>query len=245
MNIQNYKFRASALGNIVTKSGKLTDKAKTYIQECYIGLKWGVKKEAYGRALEKGIATEQDIIQLINETIYKGDFVTKVKESKQNEWIMGTADVDHKDIIYDCKSAFDIFSFGKANLTWLYEWQLKAYCFLYGREKARLFYGLVNMPLHMIMSEQRSLFYRNPGKWLTMEDEDYIKACDELEDAHTYDSIPIINRFKVWDVKYTKDDESKIIEAVKQAREYMNELAGEDEAHVLNNMELCGLAALV
>jgi hypothetical protein len=226
-NYDNYLFRCSALGNIVTKSGKITDGFLTYVTECWIGEKWGVTKEAYGKALEKGIAVEEDIIQLINDCIYRGQFVAKVRESKSNQYIKGTADIDHAGIIHDAKAAYDRFTFGKAKLTHLYEWQLKGYMWLYGRDRARLCYGLVNMPFHMIQAEQRSLFYKNPGKWLTMESDDYIKACDQLEAAHNYDHIDIYERLKLWELEYSEQDTEKIKDWVSIARSVMNSLERE------------------
>ena len=68
----NYKFRASALGKIVSKSGNFTEGNKTYIEEVFIGEMYGVKKEAYGRALDKGVLCEEDGITMLNNTIYKG-----------------------------------------------------------------------------------------------------------------------------------------------------------------------------
>ena len=231
-NYDNYKFRASALGKIVTKSAKLTDGAVTYITECWIGQKWGVSREAYGKALDKGIATEEDIIQLINDCIYPGQFVGKVKESKENDYIRGTADIDHNGIIHDCKSAFDRFTFAKSELSHIYEWQLRAYMMLYGRSKARLCYGLVDMPDMMIIDEQRRLFYNNPGKWLTMEDEAYLQAADELEAAHKYGDIDIYERLKVWELEHSPIDDERIKDAVSDARKLMNKLEKQQSEHV-------------
>jgi hypothetical protein len=236
--ISNFKFRSSALGNIITKSGKLTDGAKTYINDCFIGLIYNVKKEAYGKALDKGIATEEDVIKLINDSIYKGQLLIKVKEGAKNEWIMGTPDIIKDNIVYDCKSAWDLYTFGKADLTWIYEWQLKAYMFLYDLPKARLFYGIVNMPPQMIYSEQMSHFYRNPGKWVSMESPDYLDWCEEFEKANKYDHLPIEQRFKVWDINRSEEDDQRIIDSVKMARSYMGELYEKHLENIEKNIKL-------
>jgi hypothetical protein len=224
MQVNNFLFRCSSLGNIVTKSGKLTDGAKTYISDCFIGELYGVKKEAYGKALEKGIATEQDIMQLINDAIYPGQFVAKITEGKRNEYIIGTPDVLHGGIVYDCKSAWDLFTFGKAQLSHLYEWQLKAYMWLYGVNRARLFYGLVDLPDYMLYSEVKSLFYKNPGRWVSMESPEFLEAAEEFEKAHKYGNMPLYERFKVWDLELTDEDIERMKNAVIDARTYMAQL---------------------
>lgn len=228
----NFKFRASGLGNIVTKSGKLTQGAMTYIVDCFTEAETGVRKDAFGKALEKGIATEQDIIQLINDAIYPGQFVARVTESKENEYIKGTADVIHENIVYDCKSAFDEFTFGKAELSWIYEWQLRAYMWLYGKTQARLFYGLVDMPEYMIYDEQKKLFYKG-AKWLTMEDPEFVILAEELESKRKYGQIDILERCKVWHIEQSDTDIERIQDAVSDARAYMNQLH-KDKGEMIN-----------
>lgn len=236
-NFDNFLFRCSALGNVVTASGKLTDGAKTYLKECFIGKIYGVRKEAYGKALEKGVACEQDGLGLLNKTLYKGRFVAKVDETKENEYIMGTPDTIMDDIIYDIKNAWDLFSFGKAELTHLHEWQIKGYCYLYGKEKGRIFYCLNNMPDYMISEEERKMFY-TLRKWTTMDDPDFTTACDELRKGFVYDQMPDHHRFKIFDVEFTKEDEEKIIACVNQGRKYLNELLKAHEERISSNLLL-------
>lgn len=225
-NFDNYKFRCSALGNIVTKSGKLTDGAITYLTEVFIGEIYGVRKEAYGKALDKGVACEQDGFKLLTSTLYPEKFIKKIVGHSENEYIRGTADCIPDEIIYDIKNAYDRFTFGKADLTHLYEWQLRGYMFLYDKPIGRLFYCLNNMPDYMISEEEKSMFYKQ-RKWISFDDPDYIKACDELRLAHNYDNMPIEARFKIWQVERSKEHDDKIISCVKQAREYLNKLLKE------------------
>lgn len=236
----NYEFRCSALGKIVSKSGRLTDANKTYLRETFIGDLYGVKKEITSRYFEKGKYCEEDGITLLNDTLYRGKLLIKNKERKRNGHIHGEADcIAPDDIVYDIKNAFDLFTFGKAALSWDYEWQLKGYCFLWGKEKARLFYCLNNMPEHMLADEERKLFYA--GHYLTYESPDYMEACQELRKAYIYDHMPIYERFKVWDTEFKKADKDRITEAVKEARNFMNELY---EAHmdgIAINKQLMGI----
>lgn len=240
----NYQFRCSALGKIVSKSGKLTDTSKTYINEVFIGDVNNVQKEISSKYFEKGKFCEEDGITLLNDTLYKGKLLLKNKERKRNTWIHGESDCISPDgYVYDIKNAFDKFTFGKAKLSWEYEWQLKGYCMLWELNKARLFYCLNDMPEHLLVDEERKLFYK--GGYVTYESPDYRVACEELRKLHDYSNMELWERFKVWDVDYTKDDEKVIIESVKAARRFMNELYIEREEQLLHNRQLMGLEPTV
>lgn len=235
----NYLFRCSELGNIVTKSGKLTQGAQTYISQCFVEAETGKRKRAFGKALEKGVATEQDIIQLINNVIYPDRFVARETESKANEFIKGTRDLSVDGITYDCKSAFDEFTFQKSECHWVYEWQLRGYMWLYGDKQARLFYGLVNMPYPMIYDEVRKTFYSYPGKWLSMDDPDFLNIAEEIEKSRNYDDIPEIERCRVWHIEQEETDIERIKDAVSDARNYMNQLLKEksDMVEFINSLK--------
>ncbi len=236
-NFNEYKFRCSALGNIVTKSGKLTDGAKTFLMDCFIESLYGVRKEAYGKAIDKGIACEQDGFDMLGKSLYPERFVKKITEPKENDFIRGTPDCIVDDKVWDIKNAFDRFTFGKAELSHLYEWQIRGYCMLYGKEDGAIFYCLNNMPDHMIAEEERNMFYRQ-RKWISIDSPDYLLACDELRAAHTYDSIPLAERFKIFEVVFTVEDAQRIQSAVVMGREYMNELMAEHMARVGYNQQL-------
>lgn len=232
-------FRCSALGNIVTKSGKLTDGAMTYLDELFIGAVYGVRKEAYGKALEKGVVCEPEARAMLNH-LYPDNFIKKVSESKKNDYLIGTSDVIIDGIVYDIKNAYDLFTFGKATLSHIYEWQLRGYMMLYDIPKARLFYCLCDMPDYLIAQEQKSMFYRE-RKWMSMEDPDYLEACEVLHYAHKYSNMEIWERFKIWEIERTEESEEKIIKCVKQAREYLNSLLKEHNDRIAYNKQLLKL----
>lgn len=236
MNFDNHLFRCSSLGKIISKSGKLTDGIETHLQEVFIGSLYGVKKEAYGKALEKGIATEEDGFKMLNETLYPKKFIKKVTEPAANDWIKGTPDTV-PDIVWDIKNAYTLFTFGKSECTWDYSWQVKGYCMLYGKSAGAVFYCLNNMPDHMISEEERKMFYTR-REWISMEDAGYLQACEELRAAHTYDNMPIQDRFKVFPVSFWSEDEETIIRSVNSARKRLNEIAAEHEARVGFNLKL-------
>lgn len=240
-----FLFRCSSLGKIVTKSGKLTDGAKTYLKEVFIGEVYKTRKEAYGKALEKGVFCEEDGITLLQETLLKGNLVFKNKQEKSNGFIKGSCDVDKNGTIYDIKNAYTIFSFGKAELTHDYEWQLIGYCWLWNRNKAVLYYCLNNLPDHMLEDEKRKLFYTNKWLYLTEESPNYIEACEELEKAHNYDYMLLEERFKFWDIEANEELFKRIEISVIAARKYLNELWEEHNALIQKNREAMGLPSVI
>jgi len=235
-NFDNYLFRCSSLGRIVTKSGDLTQDAQTYLEELFISVVYGVEREIYGKQLDKGIICEPEGRRMLN-LLYPERFVKKNEERKKNEYIIGTHDVIMDDIVWDIKNAWDLLTFGKAKLSHIYLWQLKGYCFLEKLTKGKLFYCLNNMPEYMVADEERKMFYFQ-RKWATMEDPEYTKACEELRAAHNYDKMPLQDRFKIFDVSFTKADEEKIIACVKQAREYLNGLLKSHNERIDYNLSL-------
>lgn len=240
----NYLFRCSALGNIISKSGKLTDGVKTYLQECFIGEIYNVRKEAYGKALEKGVLCEEDGISML-QNIYPGQLLLKNKEEKKNDYIKGSCDVFKNGIVHDIKNAYTLFTFGKAELSWLYEWQVKGYAMLWNTKKGMLFYCLNDMPEQMLIEEERLLFYKNKWAFTTMEDENYLKACEELRNAHKYGSMNLWERFKTWEVTLSDEDIEVIKNAVVVARKYLNELWEEHQAMIAKNKSLLSVSTII
>lgn len=238
---ENYKFRCSALGNIVSKSGKMTETTKTYLMDVFIGELYGIRKDINSKYLDKGIACETAGVKMLNNTIYQGraKFVKNVIE-KSNEIIKGTCDVNANEdaTITDIKNAFDRFTFGKANLTWGYEWQIKGYCMLFGREKGRLFYCLNDMPDYLVANEVQKAFYQ--GNFITQESEEFRQVEDNIRSSHIYTNIPIEERFKFWDLALTEKDIETIMQSVTVARMHLVDLYNEHLLMVEKNLNAMG-----
>lgn len=234
--MSDFKFRCSALGKIVSKSGKLTDTNKTYIQECFIGDKYKVHKEITSKYLDKGIACETEGLTLFNEAFYPSKLVLKNKKHFSNDFIVGTPDIIVGNVIADIKNAYDLFTFGKASLSWDYEWQLKGYMYLTGKTKATLFYCLIDMPDFLLAQEERKLFYS--GGFLTTESPDYQEAVKELQRKYVYDYMSKEERFKFWDIELLDTDIKQIESSVTKSREYMDSLELDYQTNITKNKTL-------
>lgn len=235
----NYEFRCSALGKIMSSKGELTQSNKTYLLECFVGEIYGIRKEITSKYFEKGNLTEQDGLTLLNKALYKGNLLIKNTERKHNGWIHGEADcIAPDEIIYDIKNAYDLFTFGKADLTHDYYWQLIGYMWLWNKNKGRLFYCINDMPESLLIDEERKLFYAN--HFVTYEDQEYLRLCEELRAKHNYDDLRLEHRFKVWDVNHSDEEIERSKKQIKKARAYMNKLYDEHIQMIEKNQKLMG-----
>lgn len=235
-NFDNYIFRCSSLGKLMSAKPELTQTNKTYLGELFTELTEGKRKEISSKYFEKGNFMEEDGVGMINANFYPTKLLTKNKERKQNEFISGECDLHHAGIVWDIKNAWDVFTFAKAELSDTYEWQLRGYMWLWGLDKARLFYCLNNMPEHLIIEEERKVFYKH--SFISPEDEEYQKLCVELRAFHNYDHREIYERFKIWEI--IKDDfEIEILKArIIKCRQYMNGLLAEQRNRHAYNQSL-------
>jgi hypothetical protein len=239
MNLNDYKFRCSSLGEIITKSGKTTQTMLSYLQKVYVEETEGIRKDINSKYFEKGVFQEEDGISMLQNTLHKNSLVLKNKERKSNDFIQGECDCLVDGIVYDIKNAWDRFTFANAELTWNYEWQLKGYMWLWGVSKARLFYCLNNTPEHILLDEYKKLYYRH--RFESDSDEEYVNMCFELKDAHTYDSKPLEERFKVWEVELTDEDIDRIKQSVNDAHSILAKMNYDRNAEIENNKKMMGV----
>lgn len=238
MDFTNYKFRCSALGKLVSKSGKFTDGNKTYVQEVFAGEIHQTRKEVTSKYFEKGLFEEESGITILQNTLYKNQLILKNKERKSNDFIHGEADCIVNGTVYDIKNAWDAFTFENSELTHDYKWQLIGYAWLWNLNNAALFYCLNDTPEHLILDEEKKLFYRcNYG---TFENEDFIKDCEILRQKHTHSHKPLEERFKIWDFKVTDEEKEQLVPAILNARKYLKELQDERNFRIEKNRSLMG-----
>jgi len=231
-----YKFRCSSLGNIISKSGKLTEGNKTYIQKCWIENKYNIQSDIQSKYFDKGIACEQDGLMLFKEVFYPNKLILKNRRHYSNDFIQGTPDVISSPMLADIKNAYDIFTFAKAHLTWDYEWQLKGYMYLTGLTESVLFYCLVDMPDFLLAKEEKDLFYK--GGFLTTESPEYLEAVTELRKTFIYDYMAKAERFKTFNVELTDVDIEQIYDSVIISRKYMDSLESEYKERIEFNQNL-------
>lgn len=162
--MQKHKFRASSLAEIMTdpkaKSETLSAGAKTAIEKIAKEFVYGYSEEISSRPMEKGIAVEDDSIELYNEVFFSDH--KKNTERKTNDWITGECDISAPGKIIDIKSSWSLATFpaiSKSGENKTYEWQGRAYMWLWDVDEFEIAYCLVNTPEELIGYESHDLHF--------------------------------------------------------------------------------------
>jgi hypothetical protein len=255
-DMNNTLFRASQLGKLMTdartKSG-LSETTKSALLEVYIQQKYNRYKEISNKYIEKGLAVENDAIDMWRR--HRGEIVFKNEEMFVNEYIKGTPDLLIKDDetglvvnVPDIKSSWDIHTFMDAmknDISKDYYWQGQAYCWLTGAPRATFCYVLVSAPIEMINDEKYRLS-RRLNLIDPQGDPVFLKKAKSIERNMIYDmprflreypdanletprdewafDIPIAERIHEKVVEFDADAIAKLQERVPMWREYLNTL---------------------
>ena len=205
-----------------SKSEKLSETTKSYLNEIYIEELFGRKKDITNKYIEKGIYVEEESLNLI-QSHYLGKLLIKNKEHFENEYIKGTPDVII-DRVIDTKSSWDIFTFSEADGNNKdYYWQGQGYMNLTKKKEFDLAYCLTNAPEHMIVDEKTKQMYKRGLIGLDGSIE-FDEMENEIEKNMKFDDIPLEKRVKIFSFEF--DD--KAFELLKQriidSREYLNSI---------------------
>jgi hypothetical protein len=144
------KFRASQLGKIMTssrtKGEALSQTAKSYIIQKAKEDFFEYKTELTNKYVMKGIHQEQDSIDLLNAVRFEN--YKKYEHRAENEWLTGSCDIITEDLIIDIKSSWSLETFPSTSYELKdlsdYEWQGRAYLWLYDRPRFELCYVMVS-----------------------------------------------------------------------------------------------------
>lgn len=144
---------------------ELSDGAKTYVKEVWLENEKGFKEEVTSKHLRKGLQAEEDAISLISYV--DGVMYMKNEKKAQKGHLTGTCDVNHyfKDIdarvIDDTKCSWNPRTFMQATLTTGYEWQGRAYLYLYDANVFRLRHCLVDCPPDVFADEYKKFCFQH------------------------------------------------------------------------------------
>jgi len=219
-----YKERPSALGRIMTnprsKGEVLSETCKTRVEEKYLEDKFGIKKDFWSKATDKGTTEEPISIDLMVRQL--GLFGAQKNETTfENDYLVGTPDVIHSGIVYDVKTSFSAstFPFFDTEIPDKgYYYQLQAYMYLTGLSSAKLVYCLVDTPEQMIQDEIRRQVWKKGMLDSTPE----LEA--EVYSQMTFDHIPEELRIRVFDIDYDPEVIKAIETRIELCREYYESL---------------------
>jgi len=144
------KFRASQLGKIMTSSRTkgevLGQTAKSYIIEQAKQDFYGYRTQLMNKYVLKGIEQEQDSIDLLNGVRFQN--YVKNEQREENEYLTGCCDIITEDSIIDIKTSWSLETFPATTFELKdlsdYEWQGRAYMWLYDRPRFELCYVMVS-----------------------------------------------------------------------------------------------------
>jgi hypothetical protein len=143
------KFRASSLGKLMTssrtKGEALSQTAKSYIIQKAKEDFFEYRSELNSKYITKGLAQEQDSINLLN--LVRLEDYKKNEERVENEWLSGCCDIITETSIIDIKTSWSLDTFPATSYELKdlsdYEWQGRAYMWLYDMPKFELCYVMV------------------------------------------------------------------------------------------------------
>jgi hypothetical protein len=143
------KFRASQLGKLMAndRSGKnMGQTAKGYIIQKAKQEFFEYEGELNSKYLNKGLAQEQDSINLLN--LVRLEDYKKNEERVENEWLSGCCDIITDTSIIDIKTSWSLDTFPATTYELKdlseYEWQGRAYMWLYDMPTFELCYVMVS-----------------------------------------------------------------------------------------------------
>lgn len=200
-----FKCHASSIGTIMTNPKGKTDKlSKTTIAHVELWMKeclYDRRQKFSNKYTEKGNECEADSIEFASKVYGWGD-VKKNEVTKQNEWFIGTCDIDRVKIGSDVKNSwsentFPLFATEPPNKD--YVWQLQGYADLYGFEKLELIYTLMDAPEWLVEQEARK-----QQRILRLDDLE-LELYEEVKRKMTYSDLPDFLRIKKFDFKRDND----------------------------------------
>lgn len=199
---------------------QLPSGAITYLKEWYTSKKYNRKKEWFNKFVDKGLAVEDDGIEMLSIHLNEGVQLEKNQKFFQNEYIHGFPDVFHEDTVYDIKCAWDVFSFPfweKEIPDDKYFWQMQSYMDLLGKPKAQVVYCLIDTPKPLVDLELKKLYYQSGGRA-----EDWTpETHDELRVNYTFNDIPANEKIKIYSIEIDEAKIKEIYYRVKLCREYI------------------------
>lgn len=159
------KWRPSQLGKLMTnprsKSEVLSETAKAEIRRIAKEDFFGYESKITTKPMIKGTDWEQDGIDLLNNVRFTN--YTKNNLRVENEYMSGCCDIITDDLIIDIKSSWSLETFPATPSEGEnsdYEWQGRAYMWLYDRPAFELVYTMYTTPDELLTEWDNKTIHR-------------------------------------------------------------------------------------
>lgn len=218
MDFSKYKFRSSALSQLMvksrSKSDPLSQTTKTYLKELWIREIYGRDKDyqTINKFTQKGTMVESDSLDLFQEV--SGEKYFKNVEQLENDFITGKPDIIKP--LIDIKSSWDLWTFANVDEKYVkkeHYHQVLGYGWLTGQATGEIVYALVDTPEMLINDEM----YRLSFKISEEEAESY-------KNNFIFKDIPVKDRIKRFKFEVLKDDIEELKTKIILCRDYMKGL---------------------
>lgn len=231
INFSETLIRSSSVGYLMTEpqskadkeAGLLSKTAQRHLLDVYIAQKYGRVRDIQTKQMKKGVAVEQDSIDMLSKLLSTG--FKKNEERYSNAYITGLPDIVDNGMVIDIKSSYDLWTFmGNLpdKLDSLYYWQLMSYMWLTNAKCGYIAYCLSNTPDNII--EQEKYYLLKNMDVVSEESPEYVKQALKLEFNMKFDDIDISERVLLYKVDRNEDDIIRIEQKVLKAREYLHEI---------------------
>lgn len=226
----NQEAELQKLKEINSRPPELSDGAKTYIKEVWLENEKGFKENIDSKYLRKGKQAEEDGINLVAvvDNIYYQNNNDKPEKGRMTiNNLTGACDIEYYDKesdtkeIHDIKCAWNPRTFMSMNLTTLYEWQGRAYMYLFNADVFKLRCCLVDCPPDVLLDEYRRFCYQQG----IIDDslEEYKPLIEQFYANYMYEESELYTheeRVKTFTIERDYQLEQIMIEAIKLGVEY-------------------------
>lgn len=222
MNWQEVKFRASAIGTLMTeprsKSEQLSATTKSELRKIFREKKYGIKKVVKSKYFTKGNMSEEDGITLLSRNDLC--FYAKNTLRLQDDMFSGEPDIITGTQIIDIKSSWDAFTFPFPNdeLSKEYKAQGQIYMHLTGLKSAVFAFTLIDTPEFLIQKEIDSI------KWETGEPATEEQAAFIRNNLTFSDKFSVQERVCKFTIEYDEDFINQVKYRVPIWRNYLQSL---------------------
>jgi len=217
----------------------LSEGAKTYVQDKWYGEVYEYQKNFTNKYTQKGKSSVED--RSIEQTgrLLGYNFAVKNLEWKENDYTHGTPDWLVKQFVFDQKNVWEPkgLNFFDSKLQEIYEWQVKAYCWLFEKSEGAVIRTLMNPSEAQIRQEARAWWIEasNENSWNDVIPESFI---DEVRDVFDFEGKkPIEDRINILPVSFTEEDRKLIIQQVDLMNEYWIELNSLNESKNIQEIQ--------
>lgn len=204
---------------------ELSEGAKTHIKEVWLKNEKGFSEEVTDKKLRKGIQAEEDAITLISVCDQK--MYVKNEDRKTTGHLTGECDIIHYNddidcyIIDDLKCSWSPRTFMAASMTTIYEWQGRAYLYLYDADIFRLRHCLVDCPPDVLADEYKRFCFQHNIIDDTLEE--YQSLIEQFNRNYLYENSGLYTkneRVKTFMLERDYELEKIMLQAIDLAVEY-------------------------